>query len=103
MPLKKRYLKTKPVCKVTFIIPKELADGHKSAYLVGEFNDWDTKSNPMKYNKKEGTFTLILDLEKGREYQFRYLLNSEFWVNESGADRHVPTPFGIAENSVLIL
>ena len=35
--LKKQHLKSRPVCKVTFTLPKDVdAD---SACLVGEFND----------------------------------------------------------------
>jgi hypothetical protein len=44
-----------------------------------------------------------LELEPGREYQFRYLLDKKIWENESDADKSVPTPYGDSENSVIII
>jgi hypothetical protein len=52
---------------------------------------------------KKGAFTTTLNLEKGREYQFRYLLDNKNWENDAGADRFVETPFGDSENSVIAL
>ena len=37
MSLTKRYLKSKPVCKVTFRLPKEAGEWAQSAAVVGEF------------------------------------------------------------------
>ncbi len=102
MSIKKQYLKTKPVCKTTFRIPEEAGKPVKTAHIVGEFNDWDLFSTPMK-KLKSGAFTTTLDLEIGREYQFRYLLDSEIWENESDADKSTPTPFGDGENSVIVI
>ena len=102
MSIKKQYLKTKPVCKVTFRIPEEIGHSAGTAHVVGEFNNWDLFSTPMKKLKK-GAFTATLDLEKGREYQFRYLLDKKNWKNDAKADRFEPTPFGDTENSVIAL
>jgi 1,4-alpha-glucan branching enzyme len=102
MSIKKRYLKRKPVCKVTFRISEELAKSADVAHVVGEFNNWDYYSTPMKKLKK-GAFTTTLDLEKGREYQFRYLLDNCYWQNDGDADKFVPTPFGDSKNSVISL
>jgi len=102
MSIKKQYLKTKPMCKVTFRISEEMGNSAGTAHVVGEFNNWDSYSTPMKKLKK-GAFTATLDLEKGREYQFRYLLDHKTWENDDSADRFVPTPFGDGENSVIAL
>jgi 1,4-alpha-glucan branching enzyme len=102
MSIKKQYLKTKPVCKVTFRISEQKGNSAGTAHVVGEFNNWDFFSTPMKKLKK-GAFTATLDLEKGREYQFRYLLDSKIWENDAHADRSVPTPFGDSINSVIAL
>ena len=102
MSIKKQYLKSKPVCKVTFRISEELGNSAGTAYVVGEFNNWDFFSTPMKKLKK-GAFTATLDLEKGREYQFRYLLDKKHWENDANADRFEVTPFGDSENSVIAL
>jgi hypothetical protein len=39
--MKKQYLKSKPVCKVTFRLAGEAAGSAGSANIVGEFNDWN--------------------------------------------------------------
>ena len=48
MSIKKQYLKTKPVCKVTFRISEEIGNSDGTAHVVGEFNNWDFFSTPMK-------------------------------------------------------
>ena len=102
MSIKKQYLKNKPVCKVTFRISEETGNSAGTAYVVGEFNNWDFFSTPMKKSKK-GAFTATLNLEKGRKYQFRYLLDNKNWENDTNPDGFVPTPFGDSENSVIDL
>ncbi len=87
--LKKQYLKTKPVCKVTFTLQDP---GAESVYLVGEFNNWDEKATPMT-RQKGGKFSVTLELEQGREYRYRYLINSTEWRNDEAADRYIPNPF----------
>lgn len=97
--LKKQHLKSKPVCKVTFTLPESIKA--ETAHLVGDFNSWDEKATPMKLVKKSGQFSISLDLEVGREYQFRYLVNSTEWRNDEQADKYVPNPFS-GDNSVVI-
>ena len=102
MSIKRKYLKTKPVCKVTFRFPKEAADSAGSIHLAGDFNEWSKDATPMK-SLKNGEFTTTIDLEVNREYQFRYLINNERWENDWDADRYVPSIFGDSENSVVIV
>ena len=102
MSIKKQYLKSRPVCKATFRIPEAMGSSAKSAHIVGEFNNWKFFSAPMK-KLKSGAFTTTLELEPGREYQFRYLLDKKIWKNESHADKSVPTPYGDSENSVIVI
>lgn len=102
MSLKKKYLKTKSVCKVTFRFPKNAAQHAETVYLVGEFNKWNTYATPMK-QLKSGEFTTTLDLETGKAYQFRYLINDTIWENDWHADQYVTNPFGNSENSVVVV
>lgn len=102
MSLKKKYLKSKPVCKVSFEVPKEAANSAEKICIVGEFNDWDEKATPMK-KLKNGKFTATLDLSTGKEYQFRYLVDDSEWENDWQADKYVPTTFGDCENSVVVV
>ena len=87
MSIRKQYLKSKPVCKATFRISEEMQFSN-TAHIVGEFNNWALFSTPMK-KLKSGAFTTTLDLEPGREYQFRYLLDEKIWENDRDADKSV--------------
>lgn len=96
MSIKRSYLKTKNVCRVTFNVPETEA---AEICVVGDFNDWDKKSAPMRKGKQG--FSATLDLKPGQEYQFRYLIDGMRWANDDGADAHIETPFPDAQNSVI--
>ena len=102
MSLSKRYLKSRPVSKVTFRLPPEAAPQARKVHLVGEFNRWDTRATPMS-RLKSGEFKVTLDLDTGREYHFRYLIEGEIWENDWSADKYEPCPFAAAENSVVVV
>ena len=102
MSIIKKYIKNKPVCKVTFKLSKEEAQSAEAVHVVGEFNNWDALATPMK-RLKNGDYTATVDLKRHKEYQFRYLKNNEKWDNDLDADKHVPTPFGDSKNSVVIV
>lgn len=100
MAIIKKYLKTKPVCKVTFKISADDADGAKKANIAGDFNNWSVKKDKMKI-LKDGSFSITLDLDKDNEYAFRYVLDGKNWLNENDADKTVPSEFPDANNSVV--
>jgi len=100
MSLKKQYLKSKPLCKVTFRLNADEAHNASKARLVGDFNAWDTAVSPMK-KLKNGDFTQTLDLPTDHEYQFRYLLDDDHWENDWHADRYIPSPVAESDNSVV--
>ena len=98
--IKKQFLKSKPVCKATFTLPAEAAPEAEKVVLVGDFNDWDTTEGIEMKKLKNGTFKVVVDLESGKEYQFRYLIDNDTWENDWEADNYVQTPFGV-DNSVV--
>ena len=102
MSLTKKFLKSKPVCKVTFKLQSELAKDAKSAVLVGDFNNWNPKKVKMT-KLKNGAFTTTLDLETGKSYAYRYMLDGSQWVNDEGADKYAPAGVGTEENCVVEL
>jgi 1,4-alpha-glucan branching enzyme len=102
MAIEKKYLKTKPVCKVKFILDDKEANGAKKVNLVGDFNKWDKDANLMR-KQKNGTFATTLDLEKDKEYEFRYVIDDEVWQNDTAADKYHRSSVGDAENSVVIV
>ncbi|MFH1844636.1 MAG: isoamylase early set domain-containing protein [bacterium] len=100
MSLSKRYLKSRPVCKVTFKVPQEAVETADSVHIVGDFNEWNYEATPMR-KLKNGAYTLTLDLETGTSYQFRYLINKLNWENDWSADEYVYNTFAECENSVV--
>ena len=102
MSLKKQYLKTRPICKVTFRLPAKSANNSRNANIVGEFNGWNETATPMK-RLKDGAFVATLELDPGREYQYRYLLDNEIWETDTQADKLVPTGLGEGDNSVVVV
>jgi 1,4-alpha-glucan branching enzyme len=100
MSIKKQFLKTRPICKVTFRLSKEDVNNANTVHVSGEFNNWSKLDTPMK-KLKNGSFIITLDLETNNEYQFRYLIDKQTWINEAEADKYVPSGFTGSENSVV--
>ncbi len=98
MAIKKQFLKSKPVCKVTFTVPAEEA---KKVAVVGSFNEWNEKATPLK-KLKNGSFKGTVDLDAGNSYEFRYIVDGNY-VNEQEADSYAWSDFAGAENCVLSL
>jgi 1,4-alpha-glucan branching enzyme len=96
--LTKKFLKSKSTCQVTFELPKDIEA--KKAALAGDFNNWDTSATPLK--KVKGVWKVSLDLESGREYQFRYFVNGSEWHNDEAADKYVANNVD-GDNSVVVI
>lgn len=101
MSIEKKFLKAKPVCKVKFTLSGDQYTSASSVLLVGDFNNWQVGETPLK-KAKTGTWSVTLDLETGKEYQFRYLIDGTNWENDHEADKFAPSGLG-SENSVLAL
>lgn len=97
--MKKQYLKSRPNCKVTFCLCKEAVRDASNVTVVGDFNSWDKNATPLK-KQKDGGFSITLELECGREYRFRYLIDGWRWENDWNADKYSANPFG-EEDSVI--
>ena len=100
MAITKKYLKSKPLCKVTFAVPAEEA---KKVAVVGSFNDWNEKNAVQLKKLKNGTFKGTVDLEKDNTYEFRYLVDGTTYINDDQADAYAWNDFAGAENGVLSL
>ncbi len=103
MSLKKQFLKSKPVCKVTFSLTSEEVNDANTVVVLGDFNNWDTKEGVELKKFKNGTFKASIDLETEKEYQFKYLIDGVKWENDGEADKYVGSGIGAEENSVVIL
>ena len=101
MALKKSFSKDGKKCTVTFIVLPDAAGVAKTINIAGDFNSWSSTETPLKKNK-DGSFSVKLDLETDREYQFRYLIDGQRWENDWQADKYIPAPYSNADNSVVI-
>ncbi len=87
--------------RIHFHLSSDVAQGAKEVRLMGDFNSWDpTKAVKMQI-QKDGSFLSILILEKGRRYEYRFLLDGKNWITDENAVETVPTPFGV-QNSVVL-
>ena len=100
--IKKQFLKSKPVCKVTFELTPETVGTAEDVKIAGDFSNWTEEPVAMK-KQKNGVFKATLDLETGKEYQFRYLVDDTRWINDEAADKYVPNNLTFEENSVVAL
>lgn len=103
MSLKKQFLKSKPVCKVTFALTKEEAKNASEIKVLGDFNEWNTTDGVEMKKFKNGNFKATIDLAVNEEYQFKYLLDGEVWENDTEADKYVENGVSYDGNSVVVL
>ncbi len=100
MALKKSFSKDKKRCSVTFSIEPAAAQNASKITLAGDFNSWSSTDTPLT-KKKDGSFSVKLSLDSGKEYQFRYLIDGYKWENDWKADKYVAAPYSNEENSVV--
>jgi len=63
----------------------------KKVYIAGTFNDWDTKSMPMKKGN-DGTWRIMVKLSPGN-YEYKYFVDGTWAEDVPGAEL-APNPFG---------
>ena len=96
----KNYTKTGKVCRVTFRhTPSEEI---QQVRLLGEFNEWGSQSTDLLKKRKDGSFSITLSIDAGKDYRFRYLLDNSTWENDEQADKYVHNIFG-SEDAVISL
>jgi 1,4-alpha-glucan branching enzyme len=103
MPIKKQFLKTRPVVKVTFEVSQEASRGAHQVFLICEANNWERM--PLKRLKKgnfKGTFDLPTNVQDDYEYRFCMVMadGREVYDNDWTADSYRPNPVG-GDNSVV--
>jgi 1,4-alpha-glucan branching enzyme len=95
--ISKRFFKTKDEVEVTFEL--EAPEAASNVAIVADFLDW--KPEPMKKVAKSScTYKFKTRLPKDGEFQFRYLLDEQQWINDPGADQYIPNEYG--DNNCLI-
>lgn len=69
--------------------------------IAGSFNNWDLQSHQMT-RLENGDYALVVELEAGKEYEFRFVIDDTQWENAWNADKYVRSEHGNCENSVVI-
>jgi 1,4-alpha-glucan branching enzyme len=90
---------TKGKARVTFTVDPEV--GAQAAAVCGDWNDWSPGADVMQRGA-DGGFSVTVDLDAGRAYRFRYLLDGQRWDNDWAADAYVRNDFG-GDDSVVDL
>jgi 1,4-alpha-glucan branching enzyme len=68
-----------------------------SVFLVGDFNDWNERSHPLRKANAE-KYELEVHLRPGN-YRFKYLIDGIWW-NDPDAEAYEPNPWG-SEDSII--
>jgi predicted flap endonuclease-1-like 5' DNA nuclease len=87
--------------KVTFSLSAAIVGEATSAILLGEFNNWDANNGITLKKQKDGSLKATANLEAGKSYQYRYLLNDGRWVNDERAENYVHASGFAVENCVI--
>jgi 1,4-alpha-glucan branching enzyme len=89
--LSKSAIPTDSRTKVSF----ELAQpGAQSVSLAGNFNGWSEKL-PLQRGE-DGVWRTTIDLDAGKVYEFRYVVNENEWVNDPQAEGYITNAYGSA-------
>ncbi len=88
--INKRFFKTKDEVEVTFEL--DAPDVSSNVAIVADFLDWQPQL--MKKVPKTSVFKFKARLAKDSNYQFRYLLDEQLWVNDPQADQYIPNGYG---------
>lgn len=94
--IEKKYYKTKEYCKVKFSVEAEA----KKVELFGLNNEW--KKGIALVKKKDGSFAVEMNIDKGTQHEFKYLIDKKTWLNDEHADAQAANVFGTT-NSVVVI
>ena len=75
---------------ITFSLPAEAMQEANEAVILGDFNNWDPEHAPRLVKQQDGSFSVVVSLEEGETYRYRFLLDNEIWVNDYNAQRYEP-------------
>ncbi|MEI8634982.1 isoamylase early set domain-containing protein [Vibrio sp. PP-XX7] len=88
--INKRFFKTKDEVEVTFEL--DVPESVSQVAIVADFLSWEPTL--MKKVAKSSLYKFKTRLPKDEEFQFRYLLDEQQWINDPDADQYVSNEFG---------
>ncbi len=77
-----------------------VAPGAASVALVGDFNDWDTTTTPMRPVRSGGLWSVTIPLAAGR-HRYAFLVDGSRWLADPSAPR-APDDFGTPSSVVTV-
>jgi len=96
--LKKRFTRSEPTVKVTFVL--DGSDQRLPAFVAGDFNDWSCEVTPLK-PRKNGTWSAVVTLPAKSRCAFRYRTLDGVWFNDDHADEYETNEHGSTNCIVL--
>ena len=75
------------------------APGAGNVFLVGDFNNWSPRIDPMTDKNGDGEWTLLVSLLSG-EYEYKFVVDGSKWIADPTNPMLVPDGFD-GQNSVL--
>jgi len=87
--------------KITFTLPAEALGTATEAFLLGDFNEWNLDKGISLSVQPDGSLAASVDLEPGKTYEYRFLLNNGTWINDWAAEQYVHNAVFGVENSVI--
>ena len=75
--------------KITFTLPAQGVAEATEGLLLGDFNGWKPEEGVVMKKQKDGSLKATIELEAGKSYQYRYLLNDGRWENDFNAQEYV--------------
>ena len=88
--IQKQAMKKADQVKVTFVVPREQADG--PVVVLGDFNGWEGGGLPLRKSGPDWKGSVTLDT--GHRYTFRYRRDNGEWFNDPSADGYEPNDYG---------
>ena len=86
---------------IIFTLPAEAVEGATHAMLLGDFNNWTPAKEFELEKQPDGSYRTVVQLEAGKTYQYRFLLNDGRWVNDYHAQQYVPADGLFIDNCVI--
>ncbi|MEO5649831.1 MAG: isoamylase early set domain-containing protein [Ginsengibacter sp.] len=86
---------------IIFSLPVEAVEGATEVVVLGDFNNWTPEKKFVLKKQQDGSFKTIVQLEAGKTYQYRFLLNDGRWVNDYNAQNYVPASDFFIDNCVI--
>ena len=88
---------------ITFSLPAEAVEGASEAILLGDFNNWNPQKAPKLEKQADGSYKAVAQLEEGKTYHYRFLLDNGKWVNDYHAQKYEYVPGLYVDNCVITI